>query len=76
MSLMGTHKMAEDFDWSEVELWLLRYFQTGMPTGSPFRLLDHYRLPPDRHLLAEQMRAHFGGNILYEIRQHPIFTMH
>ena len=67
---------ASGFDWPEVELWLFRYFQTGVPTGSPFRLLDHYRLPADRHLLCLQMEAHFGGDILYQIREHPIFTMH
>jgi hypothetical protein len=67
---------SSNFDMAEVELWLLRYFQTGMPTGSPFLMLHMIGLPPNRHLLCLQMEAHFGGDILYEIREHPIFTMH
>jgi hypothetical protein len=68
--------VSVDFNWPEVELWLFRYFQTGMEGGCPFRAPGLYGLPPNRHLLCEQMKAHFGGNILYELRAHPIFTMH
>jgi hypothetical protein len=68
--------VTTDFDWSEVELWLFRYFQTGMPTGCVSLSPDFTGLPPDRHLLCLQMKAHFGGNILYELHEHPIFTLH
>jgi hypothetical protein len=67
--------MTADFDWAEVELWLFRYFQSGMPGGCPFWSVL-YGLPPDRHLLCVEMKNHFGGDILYELRDHPIFTMH
>jgi hypothetical protein len=73
---MGSAGVTCDFDWAEVELWLFRYFQTGMRDGCPFRLAEHMGLPADRHLLCLEMKGRFGGNILYEIRNHPIFTMH